>query len=139
NAVQIAVWESPRYWRGVARAAGLTGADAEHYVEQGKVISRSTMRSVTSWVNPGIPPKVLLRITAPVLAVAGSREQAYFHRSLRALAAAVPHAQTRLVPGAHHIWTIEPPTHFDDGLSDLIDRPVHPALHAVATDGPAAP
>ncbi|HLS64234.1 MAG TPA: alpha/beta hydrolase [Ruania sp.] len=139
NAVQIALWESPRYWRGVARAAGLTGADAEHYIEQGKVIRRSTMRSVTSWVNPGISPEVLRRITAPVLAVAGSREPAYFHRSLRALAAGVPHAQTRLVPGVHHIWTIERPTLFDEVLSDWIEGQVHPVLHPVAADGPAAP
>lgn len=132
NAAQLAIWESPRYWRAVARGAGLTGADAEHYVEQGKVIRRSTMRAVTSWVNPGIPPEVLRGITAPVLAVAGSREPAYFHRSLRALAAAVPHAQTRLVPGVHHIWTIEQPNFFDEVLGTWIEGRVHRGLSPVS-------
>ena len=128
NAVQIAIWESPQYWRGVARGVGLTGDDAAHYVQQGQVITRATMRAVTSWVNPGIPPEVLRRITAPVLAVAGAKEPAYFHRSLRALHAAVPQTETRLVPGVHHIWTVEAPELFDDVLSDWIDGAVHPEL-----------
>ncbi|WP_147915241.1 alpha/beta fold hydrolase [Ruania zhangjianzhongii] len=128
NAVQIAVWESPRYWRGVARGVGLTGDDAAHYVEQGQVITRSTMRAVTSWVNPGIPPEVLRTITVPLLGVAGSREPAYFRRSLHALRAAVPHAETRLVPGVHHIWTVEAPELFDDVLGAWIDGGVHPEL-----------
>lgn len=128
NAAQIAVWQSPRYWRGIARGVGLTGDDAAHYVEQGRLISRATMRAVMSWVNPGIPPEVLRRITAPVLAVAGAREPAYFHRSLRALRAAVPHAETGLVPEVHHIWTVEAPELFDDVLSNWIGGTVHPEL-----------
>lgn len=128
NAAQLAFWDSPRYWGAIARGIGLTGADAEHYVEQGQLITRATMRGVFSWVNPGIPPEVLRSITAPVLAVAGAREPAYFHRSVRALAAAVPHAETRLVPGVHHIWTVEAPDLFDDVLSHWFDGHVHTAL-----------
>lgn len=128
NVAQIAVWESPRYWRGVARGVGLTGADAAHYVQQGRVITRQTMRAITSWANPGIPPTVLRRISAPLLAVAGAREPGYFHRSLGALSAQVPHAETRVVPGVHHIWTVEAPELFDDVLSDWLAGRVHSAL-----------
>lgn len=131
NTAQIAIWESPRYWRGVARGVGLTGDDAAHYVAQGQVITRSTMRAVTSWVNPGIPPEVLGRVTVPLLAVAGSREPTYFRRSLRALAAAVPQAETRLVPDVHHIWTVEAPDLFDDVLSTWLGGEVHGGLSEV--------
>ena len=93
-----------------------------------RLSTAGAFRAVTSWVNPGIPPEVLRRITAPVLAVAGAKEPAYFHRSLRALHAAVPQTETRLVPGVHHIWTVEAPELFDDVLSAWIDGAVHPEL-----------
>ena len=61
----------------------------------------------------------------PILAVAGQREHALVHRSLRALLAALPEAQGRIAPAVGHGWSGERPDLFGAMVRAWIDdRPL---------------
>ncbi|SJM46459.1 alpha/beta fold hydrolase [Microbacterium sp. JB110] len=116
NRVALALWNRRFYWTGMARVLGLRGDDAESFVAMAPPVSRSSIRDQLREVHPGGVTR-LESVTAPVLAVVGERESAYFHRSLSAIGAAIPHAELGVAPGMHHGWSGE-----DDALFNRILR-----------------
>jgi 3-oxoadipate enol-lactonase/4-carboxymuconolactone decarboxylase len=51
----------------------------------------------------------LARIAVPTLVVAGENDQATPPEQSRAMAAAIPHAQLVVIPGAPHLASVEQP------------------------------
>lgn len=128
NRVALAVWNRRFYWAGTARQFGLRGADAEEFLAVTPPVTRENIRQQLTEVYPGglIAPE---RITAPLLAVAGEKEIAYFHDSLRVIRAGAPRATAGLAPGMHHAWNGEDPDLFNRILRTwLDDRAAHPEL-----------
>lgn len=58
-------------------------------------------------------PPTLSDAQTPVLVLAGEKEMAAMHASCRELVAALPNAEGRLAPGAHHPWNLEKPELFN--------------------------
>lgn len=128
NLVALALWNRRFSWEGMARGMSLDDESRRAFVAQSPPISRRNAREQLREVHPGGVTR-LEDIAAPVLAIAGQRENAYFHRSLRAIRAALPHAQTGLAPGMHHGWSREDPELFNRVLRTwLDDREPHPEL-----------
>jgi len=108
------------------------GADAARtFVEQAPPVSRTSAREQLREVQRGaLTP--LQMVTAPVLALAGEREPAYFHRSLREIERTIPDVRAKLAPGMHHAWNAEEPGLFNRTLRAWLDeRAVHPDLSAL--------
>ncbi len=128
NLVALALWNRRFSWEGMARSMGLDDDSRREFVAQSPSFSRRNAREQLREVQPGGVTR-LDGITAPVLAIAGERENGYFHRSLRAIRAAIPHAQTGLAPDMHHGWSGEDPELFNRVLRVWLDeRQPHPEL-----------
>lgn len=134
NRVALAVWNRRFYWVGTARQFGLRGADAEDFLAVTPPVTRENIRQQLAEVYPGglIASE---RITAPMMAVAGEKETAYFHDSLRVIRAGAPRAMTGLAPGMHHAWNGEDPELFNRILRTwLEERAAHPDLLPLPRD-----
>lgn len=116
-------WQQPGFWKATARSYGLTGDDAALFVETGLGIDRSTAVAVYDEVARGVPPETLARVTAPVLAVPGSRDSsAITGASLARLRAEVPTSRTAIAEGVHHQWNIENVALFNSSLTAWLER-----------------
>lgn len=49
-----------------------------------------------------MPPRALPGVTQPVLILTGSKSEHFFHAGARTLAAALPDAEAKILPGLHH-------------------------------------
>ena len=115
-------WQQPGFWQATARSYGLRGDDAALFVETGLGIDRSTAMAVYDEVARGVPRETLARITAPVLAVAGSRDSsAITGASLARLRAEVPTGRTAIAEGMHHQWNIENVALFNSSLTAWLE------------------
>jgi pimeloyl-ACP methyl ester carboxylesterase len=125
-------WEQRGFWTSTARSYGLRGEDAELFVETGLGIRRETALAIYDEVSRGVPAETLARVSAPVIAVAGSRDSPAIHRdSLDLLRAALPDARLAIASGMHHQWNIEDIELFNAALrSWLSSHEVSPLLEA---------
>ncbi|TWD72523.1 pimeloyl-ACP methyl ester carboxylesterase [Kribbella amoyensis] len=126
--LQLTFWDSPWFWKALAAGFRLPADSRDLYVRHGLSVHRETARRMLDDVHAGGIPPGLTKYPGPLLLVAGEREPRVVHRSLQALAAAVPHAQTRLVPKMHHIWNVEDPQRFDATLATWLAGEVSPDL-----------
>jgi pimeloyl-ACP methyl ester carboxylesterase len=116
-------WRQRGYWEATARAYGLTGEDAEQFVETGLGIDKGTAEAVYREVSRGIPAATLTRVAAPTIAVAGSQDsKAVTGASLRRIAAEVPGSLIATAPGMHHQWNIENVELFNASLRAWLDE-----------------
>lgn len=61
-----------------------------------------------AWFHSAPLPTLLGGLTMPVLSMVGETTFEIMHRSADAITQAIPHAQKRVVPGAHHEWEVAP-------------------------------
>lgn len=116
-------WRQRGFWAATARSYGLTGADAELFVDTGLGIDRSTALAVYSQVVHGIPAATLARVSAPTIAVAGERDStAITGASLRRIVDEIPGSLVAIAPGMHHQWNIENIELFNRSLRAWLDR-----------------
>jgi 3-oxoadipate enol-lactonase len=105
--LQLRLWRAPWYWRAQSSAFGLPKDSRELYVSHGLSVRRETVAAMNAEVCAGGVPAGLRDYTGPLLALAGEKESAATHRSLREIARVAPQARVRLAPGMHHIWNVE--------------------------------
>lgn len=125
---QLAFWRSRGFWRFQAAAFGLPEDSRADYVDHGLSVRRDTAAAMTAEFLAGGVPDGLRDHTGPLLAVAGERDSALIRRSLRTLGRAVPHAQLRLAPAVHHLWSIEDSALFNAVLTSWLDGTVDRGL-----------
>jgi len=63
----------------------------------------------------------LSRITCPTLVLCGERDNPLNRSAARRIAATVPGAQLRFIPGAGHVWNLEQPDRFNSELLRFVD------------------
>lgn len=112
-ALQLALWERRWFWEALARGMRLPADARSTFVDGARLIRRDTARRMLAQVADGGLPPGLGSAQMPVLALAGAREAAVGRRSAQLLAANVPTATARFVPGMHHAWTAEDPELFN--------------------------
>ncbi len=107
--VMLTQWEREGFWRSLARTFRLPEDSVELFVTTGLGIKRSAAEAIYREVSTPIAAERLARLarlSAPVLAVAGSKDSASVRRdSLDALSSAG--VRTAVAPGMHHQWNIE--------------------------------
>ncbi|MDJ0336108.1 alpha/beta fold hydrolase [Salinibacterium sp. G-O1] len=115
-------WNQRGFWTSTARSYGLTGDDADLFVETGLGIRRETARSILDEVARGIPSAVLEGVTVPTIAVAGGADSAAIAvGSLRRLSAGIPGSVVATAPGLHHQWNIENVDLFNESLRHWLE------------------
>ena len=107
SALQLALWHRRWFWKAQAITFGLPADSHEPYVAHGVSIRRDTAEAMLAEVYAGGIPAGLGDYPGRMLLVAGEREPAVMRRSLEALRRTVPHADTRIAPGMHHVWNVE--------------------------------
>ncbi len=110
-------WDQRGFWSSTARSYGLTGDDADLFIETGLGIRKQTARTILDEVARGIPSSILERVAAPTIAVAGGADSAAIAAgSLRRIAADIPGSVVATAPGLHHQWNIESVDLFNESL-----------------------
>lgn len=116
-------WRQRGFWAATARSYGLTGADADLFVDTGLGIDRRTALAIYAEIVSGIPAATLARVTAPTIAVAGQKDsKAITGPSLRRIASEIPGSLVAIAPGMHHQWNIENIELFNSSLRAWLDR-----------------
>lgn len=116
-------WRQRGFWAATAHSYGLTGEDADLFIDTGLGIDRRTALAVYSEVVNGVPAATLARVTAPTIAVAGQKDSsAITGPSLRRITAEIPGSLVALAPGMHHQWNIENVELFNSSLRAWLDR-----------------
>ncbi len=111
----LTFWNQRGFWVTLARSYGLTGDDAELFVETGLGITKQTARAIYAEVRNGIAPATLAAVTAPMHAIAGELDSpAITKASLELLRTAG--ATTAIAPGMHHQFNIENVQLFNSAL-----------------------
>jgi pimeloyl-ACP methyl ester carboxylesterase len=83
---------------------------------------------------------ILRGLDAPVLAIVGEKEPRTFRDALSEVTSRAPRAEARLVPGMHHVWSVEDPELFHDTLAHwLTTGEPSPALLPVGSPDRGAP
>jgi pimeloyl-ACP methyl ester carboxylesterase len=126
--LQLLLWNAPWFWKAQAAAFRLPADSRSTYVEHGLSVSRATARRMFDDVTTGGVPQGLADFTAPLLAVVGEREPQSIRDSLHVIRDAAPHAEVRLAPGMHHIWSVEDVDLFNQTMRRWLDGQVHPQL-----------
>jgi pimeloyl-ACP methyl ester carboxylesterase len=67
----------------------------------------------------------LSRVTAPTLVLCGSDDRVNIALS-KELAAGMPSAELRIIPGATHLWNLQHPDVFNQTVATFTDRVVSP-------------
>jgi 3-oxoadipate enol-lactonase len=98
-----------------ARAAG------EDFRRCGK---RTYMAGLAELSGVDLRPR-LGRVTVPTLVLCGSNDRANIPLS-KELAAGIPSAELRIIPGATHLWNLQQPDVFTQTVAAFIDRVVSP-------------
>ncbi|MGV8896293.1 MAG: alpha/beta fold hydrolase [Rhodoglobus sp.] len=115
--IMMLLWNQRGFWASTARSYGLTGDDADLFIETGLGIKQATAKTILGEVVRGIPASILERITAPTMAVAGGADSpAISVGSLRRIAASIPGSAVATAPGMHHQWNIENVDLFNESL-----------------------
>ncbi|WP_350278818.1 alpha/beta fold hydrolase [Kribbella sp. HUAS MG21] len=123
--LQLALWNSPWFWKAMAAGLRLPVDARERYVTHGLSVHRDTARAMFDDVRSGGVPPYLDNYPGRLLLVAGERDSKVARESLRAL----PHAEARLVPGMHHVWNVEGPALFNAVVTTWLAGGIHPALY----------
>lgn len=126
--LQLLLWNVPWFWKAQAVAFRLPADSRSTYVEHGLSVSRATARRMFDDVITGGVPQGLADFTAPLLAVVGEREPQPIRDSLHVIRDVAPHAEVRLAPGMHHIWSVEDVDLFNETMRRWLDGQVHPQL-----------
>lgn len=116
SALQLALWHRRWFWKAQAVAFGLPADSHEPYVAHGVSIRRDTAEAMLREVYAGGIPERLADYPGRMLLVTGEKEPAVMRRSLAALQRVVPHAETRIAPGMHHVWNVEDVDRFNGML-----------------------
>lgn len=118
-------WNQRGFWQTTAKAYGLTGDDAELFIETGLGIRRETAIAIYDEVCNGIPDATLAALGTlhargiRALAVAGDRDSpAIWRDSLSRLRNAGGTVAT--APGMHHQWNIENVELFNSALREWL-------------------
>jgi pimeloyl-ACP methyl ester carboxylesterase len=83
---------------------------------------------------------ILRGLDAPVLTIVGEKEPRTFRDALSEVTSRAPRAEARLVPGMHHVWSVEDPELFHDTLAHwLTTGEPSPALLPVGSPDRGAP
>jgi pimeloyl-ACP methyl ester carboxylesterase len=126
--LQLLLWNAPWFWKVQAAAFRLPADSRSIYVQHGLSVSRETARRMLDDVTTGGVPPGLADFTAPLLAVVGEREPKSIRDSLHVIRDVVPHADVRLAPRMHHIWSVEDVDLFNETMRRWLDGQVHPQL-----------
>jgi pimeloyl-ACP methyl ester carboxylesterase len=117
----------------LARALGVTDAEAveDLHAQFRQVDPESFRRAFANAQDVRIGP-ALLAASCPTLLVSGAKEMAALHESGRQLAARMPHAEARVMPGAGHGWLgRHPVTHIEMVRAWIEDAPLPVELAAL--------
>lgn len=107
-------WNQRGFWASTAKSYGLTGEDADLFVETGLGIKRETAERIYDEIVKGIPASTLDAVQAPLIAVAGDKDSpAIWRDSLAVLSAK---GTVAIAPGMHHQWNIENVPLFNESL-----------------------
>jgi pimeloyl-ACP methyl ester carboxylesterase len=140
---QVPLWDRPAYWKFLARAYRMPADSVDLFVETGLGIDRESARRMVPEIYDGVPAALLdglRRLEAPVLAIVGEKEPRTFRDALSEVTSRAPRAVVRLVPGMHHVWSLEDPDLFHDTLAHwLTTGEPYPALLPVRSPDRGAP
>lgn len=89
----------------------------EDFLACGKPNFRAGLREIAGL---DLRPR-LGQVAAPTLILCGSKDRANIPLS-RELAAGIPAAELRIVPGAAHLWNLQLPDLFNRTLVEFLDR-----------------
>ncbi len=90
--------------RLIAKGIGVTGEDAVDLLDQFSHVDPGSFGRAFSDAQDVRVSEALIQAENPTLLVAGEKELAHVRRSNRQLAASMPHAEGRMMPGAGHGW-----------------------------------
>lgn len=133
SGLQLALWDKRWFWKAQAVAFGLPPDSHELYVNHGLSVRRETARAMLAEVYEGGVPAGLETYEGLMLLVAGEKEHGVMRRSLAALRRTVPHAETRIAPGMHHVWNVEDVEHWNAMQRSWLAGEVHHWLLSVLT------
>lgn len=122
--LQLALWDSAWFWKAMAAGLRLPPDSRGRYVTHGLSVHRDTARATLDDVTSGGVPPYLDTYPGRLLLVAGEHDSRNVRESLRT----VPYAETRLVPGMHHVWNVEDPALFNITVATWLAGRIHPAL-----------
>lgn len=112
---QLRMWGSRAYWAGLARAYRLPDDSVEEFVTTGLGIDRGSARRMMREVYTGVSAATLAglgSLDAPLLAIAGERDNRTVRAALPDIVGRAPRATAALAPGMHHVWSAEDPALF---------------------------
>lgn len=99
----------------------LANAAAEDFRRCGK---RTYTAALAELSEIDLRPR-LAQVAVPSLVLCGTKDRANIPLS-KELAAAIPSAELRLVPGATHLWNLQQPEVFNETVATFIDRVASP-------------
>jgi pimeloyl-ACP methyl ester carboxylesterase len=115
----------------IARVLGFPGAARDNFRRNFRQMSSQAFVSAIIAALDFREPAGLRTASPPTLFVAGEREPQATRTSNRMLAAAMPHATARIVPGRHHGWiAADPLLHCRMVEAWINDRPLPDGLAA---------
>lgn len=117
----MAEWRS--FHRMAGRTMGLSGARLDEFMVTASPMRRADYRAIVDEIFAGVSLAGLERVTVPTLAMAGAKETATARVSTELIAAAMPGATARIVPGVGHIWNVEAPDLFTQTVRDWVHGP----------------
>ena len=126
--LQLAFLRARWYWRAQAAVFGLPEDSRDRYVAHGMSIRRDASAAMAAEVCAGGVPD-LTGYSGPLLASAGEKDSSAVRRSL----GMIPGAQVRIVPGMHHVWSVEDVDLFNGVLRAWLAGSIDPRLHEPVT------
>jgi 3-oxoadipate enol-lactonase len=115
--LRVTAQQQGRSARGLPdrQRAALVARAVEDFQATGKSTFRAALRELA---RVDLRPR-LGGITVPTLVLCGDRDRVNLPGA-RELAAGIPHAELRVVPGAGHLWNLEQPELFSTTVADFV-------------------
>ncbi|CAN5534840.1 alpha/beta hydrolase [soil metagenome] len=117
----MAEWRS--FHRMAGKTMGLSGARLDEFMATASPMRRADYRAIVGEIFAGVSLAGLETVTVPTLAMAGAKETSIARASAEVIAATMPGATARIVPGVGHIWNVEAPDLFSSTVREWIDAP----------------
>src|SRR5690606_21969073 len=108
--------------RAAATAMGLSGQRREAFLRDVPRLRADDYRAIIGEVFAGVSLAGLETVQVPTFVVAGGKEFAVARNSTAIVAATMPGAEARIVPGVGHTWNVEAPELFTRTVREWIER-----------------
>ena len=98
--------------RLTGKSGGMSGDRLQQWVDQVSPLRVADYRLIVGEIFAGVSLDGLERVSVPTLALAGAKEPRVARDSVELIAARMPGATARVVPGVGHTWNVEHPDLF---------------------------